>query len=54
MAAQDPEIKAEAVWSGPVLRPGTALVRRHNALLETREGSCWQAVDSLLPAYPRC
>lgn len=49
---QDPEVKAEAVWSGPVLRPAAALVRRKNALLETRNGQGrWQAVDRLLPPY---
>lgn len=49
---QDPEVKAEAVWSGPVLRPSTLLVRRRNALLETRnDQGRWQAVDRLVPAY---
>ena len=48
----DPEVKTEAVWSGPVLRPATLLVRRRNALLETRnDQGRWQAVDRLLPAY---
>jgi predicted ATPase len=49
---QDPEIKAEAVWSGPLLRPATTLVRREGALLQTRgEQGHWQAVERLLPAY---
>lgn len=49
---QDPEVKGEAVWSGPVLRPSTLLVRRRNALLETRDGQGrWKGVDRLLPAY---
>ncbi|HEX2545537.1 MAG TPA: AAA family ATPase, partial [Ramlibacter sp.] len=49
---QDPEVKAEAVFSGPVLRPATLLVRRRNALLETRgDDGRWHAVDRLLPAY---
>jgi predicted ATPase len=48
---RDPEIKAEAVWSGPVLRPGAQLVRRQGALLEVREGSRWNAVERLLPSY---
>lgn len=48
---RDPEVKAEAVWAGPLLRPGTTLVRRQGALLQTREGSRWQAVDRLLPPY---
>ena len=49
---QDPEIKVEAAWSGPVLRPSTALVRRKGALLETRaDQGRWRAVERLLPAY---
>jgi predicted ATPase len=47
----DPEIKLETVWSGPVLRPSTALVRRAGALLQTREDSGWQPVERLLPPY---
>jgi predicted ATPase len=50
--SQDPEIKAEAVWNGPVLRPAAALARRRNALLETRdEQGRWRAVERLLPAW---
>ncbi|MBE7366324.1 AAA family ATPase [Ramlibacter pallidus] len=49
--SRDPEIKAEAVWSGPVLRTSAQLVRRQGALLQTREGSRWEAVDRLLPPY---
>ena len=49
---QDPEVKVEAVWSGPVLRPATTLARRKGALLETRDAQGrWQAVERLLPAY---
>lgn len=49
---RDPQIKVETVWSGPVLRPATALVRRQGALLQTRAGGGrWSAVDRLLPAY---
>jgi predicted ATPase len=49
---QDPEIKVEAIWSGPVPRPATMLVRRKGALLETRDGQGrWQPVERLLPAY---
>jgi predicted ATPase len=49
--SRDPEIKAEAVWCGPVLRPSTQLVRRQGALLETRGEGGWSAVDRLLPHY---
>ncbi len=32
----DPEIKREAIWSGPVLRPGTWLADRRNELVRVR------------------
>lgn len=49
---RDPEIKVETVWSGPVQRPATGLVRRRNALLEARDGAGgWRAVERLLPPY---
>ncbi|MCU1433191.1 MAG: ATP-binding protein [Actinotalea sp.] len=32
----DPEIKVEAVWSGPVLRPATLLADRHGPRVRTR------------------
>ncbi|RIQ36730.1 AAA family ATPase [Jiangella rhizosphaerae] len=35
----DPEIKREAIWSGPVLRPGTWLADRRNELVRVRSGS---------------
>lgn len=48
---RDPEIKAEAVWSGALLRPSTQLVRRQGALLQTRQERGWRSVDRLLPAW---
>lgn len=49
---RDPEIKAEAVWSGPVLRPAAGLVRRHGALIETRgDKGRWSGVERLVPPY---
>ncbi|MEZ0112874.1 putative ATPase [Catenulispora sp. EB89] len=32
----DPAIKTEAVWSGPVLRPATSLIERHNDVVKIR------------------
>jgi predicted ATPase len=32
----DPAIKTEAVWSGPVLRPATSLIKRHNNAVTIR------------------
>ncbi|MBB5787692.1 AAA family ATPase [Jiangella mangrovi] len=39
--ALDPEIKREAVWSGPVLRPGTWLADRRNEMVRVRTGGDW-------------
>jgi predicted ATPase len=33
----DPEIKRESVWSGPVLRPASALTERHNGAVTVRD-----------------
>ena len=33
---RSPEIKREVVWSGPVMRPGSVLVRRRWGVVETR------------------
>ena len=32
----DPEIKREVVWSGPVMRPASMLVKRKRTLVELR------------------
>ena len=42
----DPEIKREAIWCGPVLRPATQLVDRKGAALRLRgeRSGSWQAV----------
>jgi predicted ATPase len=36
---RDPEIKREVVWTGPVMRPGSVLVRRRWGRVETRAPS---------------
>lgn len=42
---RDPEIKAEAVWAGPVLRPSTALADRRGAVVRLRgESNGWGMV----------
>lgn len=54
----DPEIKVEAVWAGPVLRPATLLADRHGARVRTRDDdgqwrtAAWQlgAHESLMGA----
>jgi predicted ATPase len=48
----DPEIKREVVWSGPVMRPASVLVRRKRALVELRgNSSTWEAFENTLRAY---
>lgn len=49
--SRDPEIKHEAIWSGPLLRPATQLVDRKGAALRLREGKSWQAVGRPIPAF---
>lgn len=48
----DPEIKHEAIWNGPVLRPAALLVERKGAALRARgDGGGWQAVGRPVPAW---
>ena len=50
----DPEIKREVVWSGPVMRPASLLVRRKRALVELRgssSGEPWEAFETTLRPY---
>ncbi|HWJ53055.1 MAG TPA: AAA family ATPase [Propionibacteriaceae bacterium] len=47
----DPEIKRELVWSGPVQRPATLLVRRRGPLVELRDGRAWEPVHTELRTY---
>ena len=49
--SHDPEIKHEAIWSGPLLRLSTQLVDRKGAALRLREGKGWQAVGRPIPAF---
>jgi len=50
--SRDPEIKREAIWSGPVLRPATQLVDRKGAALRTRgDSGGWQALERPVPAF---
>jgi predicted ATPase len=50
--ALDPEFKVEAVWSGPVLRPGAVLAERHGPLVRARtEDGSWQELSRTLLAY---
>ncbi|HEY4224397.1 MAG TPA: AAA family ATPase [Pseudolysinimonas sp.] len=51
MFTLDPEIKAESVWSGPVLRPGSLLSERRGGRVRLRSGSDWTAFERALPAW---
>jgi predicted ATPase len=50
--SHDPQIKREAIWSGPVLRPATQLVDRKGHVLRLRaaEGG-WHAIDRPVPGF---
>jgi predicted ATPase len=50
--AQDPEIKRECVWNGPILRPSSLLVDRRGPLVKARgdEGK-WAIVTQSLAAF---
>jgi predicted ATPase len=41
--ARDPEIKREAVWSGPVFRPAAALVERRNGAVRASGAHRWES-----------
>ena len=50
----DPEIKREVVWSGPIMRPASVLVKRRRALVELRGSSradSWENFESALRPY---
>lgn len=43
---RDPEIKREVVWAGPVMRPGSVLVRRRWSVVETRSSGVGDEADA--------
>jgi predicted ATPase len=50
----DPEIKREVVWSGPVMRPASVLVKRKRTLVELRgtsSGDSWENFAGILRPY---
>lgn len=51
MFASDPEIKAEAIWSGPFLRAANLLVERRGAMVRVREGRGWRIVAEHLSPF---
>jgi predicted ATPase len=50
--SHDPQIKREALWSGPVLRPATQLVDRKGHALRLRDDAGgWNAIDRPVPSF---
>lgn len=51
MFSRDPEIKGEAIWSGPFLRASNLLVERRGAVVRVREGRGWRIVAEHLGKF---
>ena len=50
--SRDPEIKTETIWNGPILRPATLLVDRHDNVVRTRgEDGEWLVISYQLPTF---
>lgn len=47
----DPEIKCEAIWSGPFLRASNILVDRRGPMARVRDGRGWRVMAEHLNAY---
>jgi predicted ATPase len=48
---RDPQIKVEAVWAGPTLRPAALLSERRGPLVRVRQRSGWEVVTKDLPPF---
>lgn len=53
MFNRDPEIKAEAIWAGPLLRPATSLVERRGPIVRVkdRDSRGWTMIHDRLRPY---
>ncbi|MGO9359579.1 MAG: AAA family ATPase [Xanthobacteraceae bacterium] len=48
----DPEIKHEAIWSGPVLRPAALMIERRGPLLRAvAESGAWETIPGALSGF---
>ncbi|GAA0706910.1 AAA family ATPase [Dyella marensis] len=47
----DPQIKREAIWAGPFLRPANVLIDRRGALARTKEGRNWRVMAEHLNVF---
>lgn len=48
---RDPQIKREAIWSGPFLRPASLLVERRGAMVRVRDGRGWDVLGEHLDPF---
>lgn len=51
MFGRDPVIKAESIWSGPVLRPGSLLTERRGPVVRVRGDDGWRTLDRPLAPW---
>ncbi|MEO5534530.1 MAG: AAA family ATPase [Pseudolysinimonas sp.] len=51
MFGRDPVIKAESLWSGPVLRPASVLTERRGAVVRVRGDDGWRILDRPLAPW---
>ncbi|MBI1358183.1 MAG: AAA family ATPase [Acidobacteria bacterium] len=49
--SQDPEIKREVIWSGPVLRPSAVLADRSRSVVRIREDRDWAVAEQDLATF---
>lgn len=49
--AFDPEIKREAIWAGPFLRPANQLIDRRGAMARVKDGRSWRVVAEHLNVF---
>ncbi|WNL44084.1 AAA family ATPase [Dyella sp. BiH032] len=47
----DPEIKREAIWAGPFLRPSNTLLDRRGAMARVKDGRSWRVVAEHLSVF---
>lgn len=47
----DPQIKREAIWAGPFLRPANVLVDRRGAMARVKEGRNWRVIAEHLNVF---
>lgn len=49
--ANDPEIKHECIFTGPVARPSAMLIERDSHIVKVRQGRAWHLITQHLPMY---